>query len=103
MEEERREDRPGGLQDTPSPDLPQDPGAPGAKLPADEPGQGAEARVEKDPDEWVSGAEPMTPAQASYLQNLCRQANEEFDESLTKAQASKRIDELRAKTGKGSS
>lgn len=102
MEEERREGRPGGIEETPSADVPQDPGVPGAKLPADQPGQGAEAALEKNPDEWISGGEPMTPAQTSYLQNLCRQANEDFDESLTKAQASKRIDELRAKTGKGS-
>jgi hypothetical protein len=100
--DEERQDRPGGLQETPAADVPQDPGAPGVKLPADEPGQGAEAGLEKDPDEWVSGGEPMTPAQSSYLQNLCRQANQEFDESLTKAEASKRIDELRQKTGKGS-
>lgn len=100
--EEERQDRPDGLQETPAADVPQDPGAPGVKLPADEPGQGAEAGLEKDPDEWVSGGEPMTPAQSSYLQNLCRQANQEFDESLTKAEASKRIDELRQKTGKGS-
>jgi hypothetical protein len=49
----------------------------------------------------VTGDEPMTPAQASYLRTLSERANESFDESLTKAQASKRIDELRSKTGLG--
>ncbi len=56
---------------------------------------------EKDPTDWVTGGEPMTGPQASYLQTLCQEAGEEFDETLTKAQASKRIDELQAKTGRG--
>jgi hypothetical protein len=56
---------------------------------------------EKDPEEWVTGEEPMTGPQRSYLQTLCREAGEEFDEKLTKAQASKKIDELQAKTGRG--
>ena len=55
----------------------------------------------KDPDEWTTGDEPMTGAQRSYLRTLCQEANEDFDESLTKAEASKRIDELQAKTGRG--
>ena len=55
----------------------------------------------KDPDDWTTGDETMTGAQASYLQTLCDEASEEFDSSLTKAQASKRIDELQAKTGRG--
>jgi DUF3072 family protein len=55
----------------------------------------------KDPDEWVTGEEPMTAAQASYLRTLSREANEPFDENLTKADASKRIEELQAKTGRG--
>jgi hypothetical protein len=57
---------------------------------------------EKDPDEWVTGEEPMTGAQASYLKTLSDQAGEEFDDSLTKAEASKRIDELQSRTGRGS-
>jgi hypothetical protein len=44
----------------------------------------------------------MTGAQASYLKTLCEEAGEEFDDALTKAEASKRIDELREITGKGS-
>src|SRR3954468_24636397 len=58
---------------------------------------------EKDPEEWTRGDEPMTGPQRSYLQTLCREAKEDFDDSLTKAEASKRIDELQAKTGLGKS
>ncbi|CAN5198748.1 DUF3072 domain-containing protein [soil metagenome] len=59
------------------------------------------SNTEKDPDEWVTGDEPMTGAQASYLQTLSQEAGEPFDESLTKAEASKRIEELQRKTGRG--
>jgi hypothetical protein len=57
----------------------------------------------KDPEEWVSGHEPMTGAQASYLKTLSEQAHdpEAFDPNLDKAEASKRIDGLKA--GKGQS
>jgi Protein of unknown function (DUF3072) len=55
----------------------------------------------KDPDHWTTGDEPMTGAQRSYLQTLSTEAGEEFDENLTKAEASKRIDELQKKTGRG--
>lgn len=58
------------------------------------------SNLEKDPSDWVSGDDPMTAAQASYLKTLCDEAKEEFDASLNKAEASKRIDELRAQTGK---
>jgi DUF3072 family protein len=51
--------------------------------------------LQKDPDEWKTGDEPMTPAQRSYLETLARDSGQEFDETLTKAEASKRIDELR--------
>ena len=71
--------------------------------------QGSTAQVEqdnmsntvKDPDDWKTGDEPMTGAQRSYLQTLSDEAKEEFDENLTKAEASKRIDELQEKTGRG--
>ncbi|GAC1643235.1 MAG: DUF3072 domain-containing protein [Herpetosiphon sp.] len=53
----------------------------------------------KDPDEWVTGEEPMTGAQKSYLKTLSRQAGEELDENLNKAEASKRIDALQQETG----
>ena len=56
----------------------------------------------KNPDEWTTGEEPMTGAQESYLHTLATEAGEEVEEDLTKAEASKKIDELRDKTGKGS-
>ena len=55
----------------------------------------------KDPDEWVTGDESMTGAQASYLKTLAQEAGEPVDENLTKAEASKRIDELQERTGRG--
>ena len=59
------------------------------------------SNVEKDPDDWATGGETMTGAQASYLKTLCEEANEPFDPSLTKAEASKMIDALQGKTGRG--
>jgi Protein of unknown function (DUF3072) len=55
----------------------------------------------KDPDDWVTGDEPMTAPQASYLATLAREAGEEPPEDMTKAEASKRIDELQEATGRG--
>jgi len=56
--------------------------------------------TQKNPDDWVSGDDPMTGAQASYLKTLCEQAGvDAFDEKLTKAQASKLIDAMRDKAG----
>jgi Protein of unknown function (DUF3072) len=55
----------------------------------------------KDPDDWTTGDERMTGAQASYLKTLSEEAGEEFDPNLSKADASRRIDELQAKTGRG--
>ena len=57
----------------------------------------------KDPDDWVTGDEQMTGAQASYLQTLSEEADEEFDPTLTKAEASKKIDALQDATGRGAS
>ena len=54
--------------------------------------------LQRDPNEWKTGDEPMTDAQRSYLETLCRETGEEFDDSLTKADASKRIDELRERS-----
>src|ERR671931_557076 len=54
--------------------------------------------LQRDPDEWKTGDEPMTDAQRSYLETLCRETGEEFDDALTKAEASKRIDELRERS-----
>jgi uncharacterized damage-inducible protein DinB len=59
------------------------------------------SNAEKDPADWVTGDETMTGAQASYLRTLCEEAGEAFDETLTKAEASQRIDALRQKTGRG--
>jgi hypothetical protein len=55
----------------------------------------------KDPDEWVTGDEPMTGPQESYLGTLAQEAGEEAPHDLTKAEASKKIDELQAQTGRG--
>lgn len=55
----------------------------------------------KNPDEWTTGNEEMTGAQKSYINTLAQEAGEEVDEDLTKAEASKKIDELQHKTGRG--
>ncbi len=57
----------------------------------------------KDPDNWTTGDEPMTGPQASYLQTLLQQAGREddFDPNMTKADASKLIDQLQEETGRG--
>jgi hypothetical protein len=57
--------------------------------------------AQKDPDDWVTGDEPMTGAQASYLKTLSEEAGEEFPDDLSKADASKKIDTLQEKTGLG--
>lgn len=61
----------------------------------------ATSNTEKDPSEWTTGREPMTGAQKSYLKTLSDEAKEPFDEKLTKADASRRIEELQQKTGRG--
>ena len=56
----------------------------------------------KDPEDWTTGAEPMTGAQASYLETLAREAGDDAPPAdLTKAQASERIDALQQRTGRG--
>jgi hypothetical protein len=55
----------------------------------------------KDPDEWVTGDEPMTGPQRSYLDTLAREAGEELPGTLTKAEASQHIDRLQSETGRG--
>lgn len=57
--------------------------------------------AQKGPENWVTGDEAMTGAQKSYLMTLSEEAGVEFDASLTKAEASQRIDELQDKTGRG--
>ena len=59
--------------------------------------------TEKDPDNWVTGDEPMTGAQRSYLDTLAREAGEQLSPDLTKAEASEHIDRLQTKTGRGDS
>jgi hypothetical protein len=61
----------------------------------------AESNTVKDPADWKTGDEPMTGAQKSYLHTLSEEAKEPVDDSLTKADASRRIDELQKKTGRG--
>ena len=60
-----------------------------------------QSNAEKDPSDWVTGDESMTGPQASYLKTLSREAGEEFDPDLTKAEASQKIDELQEETGRG--
>jgi DUF3072 family protein len=55
----------------------------------------------KDPDEWTTGDEPMTGAQQSYLHTLATEAGESVQDDLSKAEASKRIEELQGRTGRG--
>jgi hypothetical protein len=63
--------------------------------------QNPQQNAEKDPDDWVTGDEAMTGPQACYLKTLAQEAGEEFDETLTKAEASKKIDALQQETGRG--
>ena len=67
----------------------------------DNPTQTPTSNAVKDPEDWVTGDEQMTGAQASYLQTLSEEAGEEFDPSLSKAEASKKIDALQDATGRG--
>ncbi len=68
---------------------------------SDNPKQHPTGNAVKDPEDWVTGDEPMTGAQASYLQTLSEEAGQEFDPELSKADASKKIDELQEATGRG--
>jgi hypothetical protein len=63
--------------------------------------QNAQRTPEKDPEDWTTGDEPMTGPQASYLETLAREAGEQVDGDMTKAEASKRIDELQDRTARG--
>ena len=62
---------------------------------------GRPSNLQKDPDDWTTGGESMTDAQRSYLTTLSQEAGEEPPGDLTKADASKRIDELQRRTGRG--
>ena len=74
-----------------------------ATQPTDRPKADPVSNAEKDPDNWTTGDERMTGAQASYLKTLCEEAGcpDRYDPELTKADASKMIDELQAETGRG--
>ncbi|MCW2850809.1 MAG: transposase [Nocardioides sp.] len=65
-------------------------------------GGGSGNTTEKDPSDWVTGDEPMTGAQRSYLDKLARDAGETLTADLTKAEASEQIDRLQDETGQGS-
>lgn len=68
---------------------------------SENPKQHPTGNARKDPEDWVTGDEAMTGAQASYLKTLCEEAGEKFDTTLSKAEASERIDSLQEKTGRG--
>ncbi|GIE77528.1 DUF3072 domain-containing protein [Actinoplanes philippinensis] len=55
----------------------------------------------KDPQDWTTGDQPATGAQESYLRTLATEAHEDVPDGLTKADASRKIDELQEKTGRG--
>ncbi|MEN3793455.1 DUF3072 domain-containing protein [Fulvimarina sp. MAC3] len=61
---------------------------------SDAPKIDAPSNAEKDPEDWTTGNEPMTGAQASYLKTLCEETGTPFDETLDKANASIMIDKL---------
>ena len=61
----------------------------------------ADPTAVKDPADWTTGGEPMTGPQQSYLHTLARDAGEEVSDELTKAEASEKIQELQAETGRG--
>ena len=67
----------------------------------DNPKSHPQGNAEKNPEDWVTGNEKMTGAQASYLKTLSEEAGEAFDDGLTKAEASERIDALQEKSGRG--
>ena len=74
-----------------------------APQPTSHPKEEPVSNAQKDPDNWTTGDERMTGAQASYLKTLCEEAGQpdQYDENLTKAEASKRIDALQDETGRG--
>ena len=62
-------------------------------------GDAQDGNLEKDPSDWVSGDDPATEAQKSYIDSLAKQAGEQIPANLTKAQASEHIDRLKKITG----
>ncbi|MBO0680289.1 DUF3072 domain-containing protein [Mycolicibacterium sp. S2-37] len=68
---------------------------------SEQPAAAPQENAQKDQSEWVTGDEPMTGPQRSYLQTLAREAKEDLPENMTKAQASEMIDRLQSQTGRG--
>lgn len=64
-------------------------------------GAAPQENAQKDQSQWVTGDEPMTGPQRSYLNTLAQEAGEEIPENLTKAEASETIDRLQQQTGRG--
>jgi len=71
------------------------------RKPTDAPKNEAPGNADKPVNDWITGDEPMTGAQASYLKTLCEEAGVEFEPELSKTEASERIDALQQKTGRG--
>ncbi len=92
----RTQRRPPPPSSTPAPELTAAP-----ETATDTPKQDAPGNAAKPVDDWVTGDEPMTGAQASYLKTLSEEAGEDFDPNLNKADASKRIEALQGTTGRG--
>ena len=65
------------------------------------PDDGADPALQKNPSDWVSGDDPMTPAQKSYLDTLARQAGDQLPANLNKAEASEHIERLKSQLGSG--
>lgn len=72
-----------------------------AEDPMERPKRDAPGNADKPVEAWVTGDEAMTGAQASYLKTLCEEAGEAFEPDLSKAEASRRIEALQARTGRG--
>ena len=74
-----------------------------AAKPTETPKANPVSNARKDPENWTTGDERMTGAQASYLKTLCEEAGklDAYDTTLTKAEASERIDTLQNETGRG--
>ena len=74
-----------------------------APRPSEHPKSEPVSNAEKDPEDWATGDERMTGAQASYLKTLSEEAGkpQAYNTDLTKAEASQRIDRLQAETGRG--
>ncbi|RAV13484.1 DUF3072 domain-containing protein [Mycolicibacterium sp. GF69] len=70
---------------------------------SDDAGRAPQENPQKDRSDWVTGDEPMTGPQRSYLTTLAQEADEEVPENLTKAQASEMIDRLQQQTGRNPS